>query len=927
MPLQESSIPEAVVPAVRARAPVPLLSALARVPGWTWLTVAGVLWLASSAAWVIAPWGGAVARLVWGIFYDLPVGPIIALLCWRAARAAGDSARLRRGWLLFGSGYFISWCGNCVYNYNAGIVGIEVFPSLADVFFLSAYPLLFLALLHFTAPLASRNEQLKFGLDIATVMVSAVVALWYFVLRHIEADSDATLLARSVSLAYPLMDILLAFGVSIALLKQRSAQQLGPVLLLMASQIAMFSGDVIYMIATTESTYVSGGVADICFIVSFALMMIAAESQTWVRQVARAATTPDYVYQTHWAPYVAVAAAYALLLFTHLGQLIDPAGVFALTALLLTGLTTLRQVLAHHENADLRARHVMRKVEARFSSLVKNSSDIIMVVDDQEHIRFATPSAEKSLGYALDALHSAPLTTLAHPDDLIAMREFLRDLTHDPTLIGPVEWRLATNDGDWRRIEVIGTNLLDDPAVEGLVLNCRDITERKHLEEQLRYLAFTDPLTRLANRTVFNDRLQVALNHRDVAEQHLAVIFADLDNFKKVNDSLGHEMGDRLLAIAAKRLVRATRSIDTVARLGGDEFALLIESAQTTEEIIALAERLLATLSQPYELERRSIPMSCSLGIAIACPADSAQDLLRNADLAMYKAKSAGKSCYRLYESAMHANVLERVELEVDLRRGLVEGEVFPHYQPIIDLRSGATVGVEALVRWRHSERGMIAPMSFIGIAEESDIIIDLGRQMLNAACAQGSRWTAEFPPETLQHLSVNISARQLEHPDLAADVARALDKSRLRPDRLVLEITESALMRDVGRVQVQLAALKSLGVRIALDDFGTGYSSLSYLHRFPIDILKIDRSFVHDLARSRDSVELVRSIVTLANALDMDTVAEGIETSEQAARLRSFGCSMGQGYLFARPDTPERIAPTLGTARKIPSLTLVSSS
>ncbi len=431
-----------------------------------------------------------------------------------------------------------------------------------------------------------------------------------------------------------------------------------------------------------------------------------------------------------------------------------------------------------------------------------------------------------------------------------------------------------------------------------------DITLRKQLEMQLQHQAFHDSLTGLANRALFRDRVAHALARQARSHGAVSVLFSDLDDFKTVNDSLGHDAGDQLLVAVAERLRAVMRPEDTIARFGGDEFAILLE--ETTEDgTRRAAERILEALRSPFEFHGRQVVMHASIGAAITAGGDTEpDDLLRQADLAMYTAKTSGKGRFAFYEQHMHAAAVTRMELKADLEHAIEDHEFELYYQPIIDLRSGSVAGLEALVRWHHPERGLVLPTEFIPIAEETGLIVALGRWVIDAACAQLAAWgRSGRPPGPLhEHLSVwvNLSARQLQEPDFVETIAGALASSGIRPDRLTLEITESALMADLDQSAATLHRLRALGVRLAIDDFGTGYSSLSYLERLPVEVLKMDRSFTAAIGHGRDVPVLVRSIVKLGQTLHMEVLAEGIETAEQLARLRAIDCRLGQGFHFS---------------------------
>ncbi len=442
--------------------------------------------------------------------------------------------------------------------------------------------------------------------------------------------------------------------------------------------------------------------------------------------------------------------------------------------------------------------------------------------------------------------------------------------------------------------------------IEGTLGLAVDITERKILETQLTYRAFHDPLTGLANRALFRDRVMHALS-RIGRGKHVAIVFLDLDDFKTVNDSLGHAEGDRLLAAVGSRLVGAVRSHDTVARFGGDEFAILLEDMVSKDEALDVVSRVEESLRAPIGLRGREVNVTASLGLAHAAPGDAADDILRNADVAMYNSKEAGSARHTVFEPQMHAAIVDRLELESDLRGALDRQELHLLYQPVVALDTGVLQGFEALSRWSHRSRGVLAPHHFIQLAEDTGLIVAIGRWVLNSACDELSRWhrLAASGAEGLHselRMGINISGSQLEHETFVSDVAAAIERSGAPADRVVLELTEGTLMRRTSDILLKLHALKALGVQLAIDDFGTGYSSLSYLQRFPIDVLKVDKMFVEGIAGAGSDGALARTIVALGEMMHVRTLAEGIETWEQCDALAALGCKFGQGYLFAHP-------------------------
>ena len=479
------------------------------------------------------------------------------------------------------------------------------------------------------------------------------------------------------------------------------------------------------------------------------------------------------------------------------------------------------------------------------------------------------------------------------------------------TVTGEVRIRTANDSTLW--VELRCTNLLDDPAVSGVVVNTHDITARKQVERELEHQAFHDSLTSLANRALLKDRIDHALARR-APDNDVAVVFCDLDGFKLVNDTLGHDAGNEMLRIAARRLSAAVRSGDTVARLGGDEFGVLLEgSSRPVEDTAVIAERMRDALSDPAEVAGIPLIVTGSLGYAVASEGGqtTSEELLRDADTAMYRAKGAGRNQIARYLPSMRAADLSRAQIESDLRLAVTRGEFVVHYQPVVELTTRRVVGFEALVRWDHPTRGRLQPDDFVAIAEDTGAIVDIGMWVLNSACRTARSWQRRMPDGAPFTMSVNLSALQLADPRLVTDVADALAASGLPPAALVLELTESVIVEKPDEVASRFRDLKALGVRLAIDDFGVGYSSLSYLRQFPVDILKIDRSFVEAIHRDDQGEAIVRGLLELARSLGLDTIAEGIETDAQWHALSLDGCLLGQGYLFGKPHD-ERVATEL---------------
>ncbi|CAE6909047.1 hypothetical protein R69608_03414 [Paraburkholderia nemoris] len=559
------------------------------------------------------------------------------------------------------------------------------------------------------------------------------------------------------------------------------------------------------------------------------------------------------------------------------------------------------------KNVDAAAQDALRTSEQRLQALVANTSDAILVSDVDGTVIYEAPTRRPDPLKNMGQLVGTSLLDPIHPIDRPTLQGLLETVSSTARSTKSIEIRTRGEGDAWRYIQLTLTNLLDEPAVGAIVATASDTTERKNFEEQLARRAFYDTLTSLPNRALLLDRISQAEARARERNAMIGVVFIDLDNFKRVNDSLGHHVGDRLLIAAAKRLEGCVRPTDTVARLGGDEFVILLEhlGSEATNEGTLVADNILAQFSQPFDLDNKQYIVSASVGLAFAHAGrgrGDADTLLRDADVAMYRAKNGGKGRYVVFEENMHAEAVKKLEIETDLRYAIEHRDLRVYFQAIMQLQEAGFREMEALVRWQHPTRGLLPPSEFIAIAEESGLIIPLGRYVLEEACLQVARWQREFPTEPPLQISVNLSPRQFDDPNLVADVAAALSNAQIAAASLKLEVTEGLIMRDTERSIETLQKLKDFGVTIAIDDFGTGYSSLSYLRRLPLDVLKIDRSFVQGIGTSAEDDAIVRAVISMAQSLGLSVTAEGIETSEQATLLREWSCQTGQGYLFSRP-------------------------
>jgi diguanylate cyclase (GGDEF)-like protein/PAS domain S-box-containing protein len=576
----------------------------------------------------------------------------------------------------------------------------------------------------------------------------------------------------------------------------------------------------------------------------------------------------------------------------------------------LVGLSAAMEILASQatlagERVTLNREVIRQGSEAYFRTLVQDTSDAILIIDDDGNVRYATPSATSIFGDVRVA--GSRLRDLVGPDEQDEVTDLLARMLSQPGRSAYEDWRIVRADGRNVQVEVRCSDLRADSTVDGLVLTLRDVTERRELENTLKDLAFHDALTGLPNRLLFQDRAMHALTRARREGTIVGVLFVDLDDFKLVNDTLGHGVGDELLVAAGKRLSGVVRDADTVARLGGDEFAILIENVPDVAAVETFAERVVHAFSLPFLLASGSAMATATVGIATTQDSTSVADLLRHADLALYSAKAAGKRGWRRYEPVLSTGLARRRELQAALEEAVATSAFTVAYQPIVALADGQVIGFEALLRWPHPQWGVLSPDQFIALAEETGYIVPMGSWVLERALADLERWQRQSVRKAPLYMSVNVSARQFREPGFVDYVRQVFAKSGVPSSSLMLELTESVLLPHDDRVGDDLAALKASGIRLAIDDFGTGYSSLSYLKGLPIDVIKIDKSFVDGIDTSELQEALAESIIRMARTLRLEVIAEGIENMAQRDKLMRLGCRYGQGYLLAKPLSPEK--------------------
>ncbi len=865
---------------------------------------------------------GAVTNWIdnWGL-------TLLAASAALPAALAGKQANggRRWGWWLIGLGA-VSWAlGNVLYTVNPDAAS----PALNDLCYLGAVPLAAVGLVLIGSQHMTRGGLVRLTLDGLTVLPATLFISWALVLQSIWlADTDPanhyTVAATITYLAYPLTDILL---VALALLV--AARQTGrlrlPIGLIATGYLGLAIADSGYNYYTSVGTYVGSTVfwTELGYTIGFSLLGLGL-LDAWLLSTRRTSTNAALTAtrERGLLCYLPVACAAIIAIRQELIHAPGDAVLFW-SGLTVLGLVLLRQLLALRENDSLR-RTLERRVaevlrergnlktsEERFRSLIENSSDVILILDSDLCVRWASHSLKTVIGLSPEAVVGSSAEAMIQSDDRARVGRALRDGVRDRLGSSAIECRVLGSRGEIHSVDVHVANLIDDPAVQGIVLNIRDVTERRALEAELVHQALHDPLTNLPNRTLLIDRLDHELRRRRDRDQFgPAVLFLDLDGFKTVNDTQGHHAGDVLLQHVAVRLSRLMRPGDSIARMGGDEFAVIVVNSPGPGEADRVAARLITAMATPFGVEGHDLLMSASVGVSMATTGgETAGDLLQQADLAMYRAKELGGNRAEVFVPGLKLSVQQRLDTESALRSALANGEFRLHYQPILELATHRMVGTEALIRWLVPDGTMVPPLDFIPLAERSGLIVPIGRWVLRTACEQTRRWQLEEPDSEGFSVSVNVSARQLREPSFADDVMGALRDSGLAATSLILEVTESVLVEDIERTSAILATLRGEGIRIAIDDFGTGYSSLSYLRTLPVDILKLDRSFVAGITANSSTSAVARSVLTLAAALGLSVVAEGIETLTQLEELVRLGCEAGQGFHFSAPVAESEVA------------------
>jgi diguanylate cyclase (GGDEF)-like protein/PAS domain S-box-containing protein len=877
------------------------------------------------AAWLQFNWGGIATTQKFDDIGEFVIAFLAAAACvFTAVRHRG---RTRMAWALMAASAFAWGAGEVAWSYFELLKGQQVpFPSFADLGYLTAVPFAIVGVLCFPAAPARAVSLARTVLDGLLIAGSLLIISWSTVLGAVYRADSGDVFGKLIGLAYPAGDVVIGTMIVILAVRVPRATRL-PLYLLAGGLLANLLADSGFAYLTTTNQYGAGSVIDVGWAAGYLLIAIAAlRSASMPALTAGADSPPGHLGLL--LPYLPVAAGALVAAIQEVapGEL-DPVVFWSLLAVIV--LVVIRQFLTLSDNLALNRQleanaAELAKGHEHFRSLVQNSSDVITLIGRDGIIRYQSASVERILGYSEDALIGKPFGDIVHADDRIQM---LRKIDEAINIIGPpiaLECRLQRNDDSYCSVEVTVTNLLELPSVQGLVLNTRDVSERKALEQKLIHQAFHDSLTDLPNRAAFRTHLDHAL--QGDRERGIAVLFLDLDDFKAVNDTLGHDMGDKLLVAVGARIASTLRPGDTVARLGGDEFAVLLKNMEDEKIASRVAERITRQFVTPFGIDGKEISMRASIGIAgVVSGQEAAEELIRNADVAMYIAKSKGKARYVEYDASLAGAALQLLELESDMHRALAEKQFVLQYQPVVMLESGAVHSVEALVRWNHPQRGLLEPADFISVAEHSGMIVELGRWVLQQAARDGRRWQVRYPSTPPMGISVNLYGRQLQHPELVSEVMDAVDAAGLDPQSLILELTESVMMADTESVARVLQELRGRGFRLALDDFGNGYSSLGRLRDFPVDILKMDASFVAGIGQGLIDGAILRAIIGLANSLGLMTIGEGIERSEQLAALNAMGCHAGQGLFLSKPVDFEGMEALLalciqsGSGRQLP--------
>ena len=827
---------------------------------------------------------------------------IAAVACMIAA--SYHSGRSRFAWVLLGTGALAWAAGEGVGAYYQ-FIGVQLtYPPITDIGHLAAVPLAVAGIAVF--PGRHRGaSRMPFLLDGAILAGALVLISWATVLGSVYHAGTSAGTPALTGLAYPISDIVMAVMALLLVGRTEGAGRL-PLLLVMTGIFANLLADSGSVYLTTVTGRAPAEIMGTGWVAGFLLMALGAVRASLL---AGSATRADDRPPARWAifiPYIPVAVAAVIAVLKNVSG--PPEALLLWDLIVVVALVIVRQFIVILDNQTLNQKlasqsAALRESEDHFRALVQNSGDAVLLADADGVVRFASSSMDRFFAYTSTELVGQPFSELLHPTDQPAFAAGLKKALTASALPVVVHCRFRHKLGSWTHCEVTITNLLHQSSSQALVLNIRDVTDRKDMEERLAHLAAHDPVTSLPNRLSFRNQLDEALQ-RSAPGRGVAVLALDIDDFKLVNDALGERASDDLLGMIGGRLGKLIPPADVVARLGADEFAVLMQSVVNDEDPVRLADRIVEHFKAPFRVQEREMILRLSMGIAAqAGPEDTAETMMRNADIALNAAKAHGKGRYERYEAQQHVALSARMELESDLARALERRQFVLHYQPAVRLRDGTLLGFEALVRWNHPRRGLLSPADFIGLADDTGLIVPLQRWVLGQACADGRHWQIQFPVEQALHVSVNVSQRGLADADLAADVEHACTAAAFAPKGLVLELTQGATLEGKDTL-ARLLELHERGVKLALDDFGAGSAPLTALRDLPVDIVKLDHSFVARMAASSTDATVARAVIDLGNTLGMMTMADGIERAEQFSALRAIGCVAGQGYYLSRPLT-----------------------
>lgn len=850
-------------------------------------------------------WGSHELALVMGDFGLSAAALIAAVSCLLYARAR--HSRFRPAWLLFALSSAMAAGGNAIWGWYEVVLDREVpSPCIADLFFLCFAPPAIVGLLVLAKRPVTRAGWVCLALDAWLIGGSLLTLSWSLALAHTAHVQGESVAPAALALAYPLLDIVLVSMV-LALHFRRSATNRSAINTAIAALALTVLCDALFTSPLLRESYRSGQLLDAGWFAGSLLLAYAPWGARRTAETARPQRGPRHPSRpvagslAALTPYLAAAVCTLGILYNVIeGRRVDR--VVVLTGCTVVLALVVRQGIMLLDNIALT--HELAQKENHFRSLVQGSSDVIMIAAPTGILRYVSPAASGVYGREAEDLIGSELASLIHPEDLgrvvLEVRRFLAAKpAEEPTT--RIECRFKSGTGDWLNVESTVNR-----HQGGLIFNSRDVTERVRLQAQLQHNAEHDPLTDLPNRALFTKRVRQALTGRRAGDQGTAVLFIDLDGFKGVNDRLGHQAGDELLIQAARRLQDSVRAGDTAARLGGDEFAALIVGDGTRDQsarefqVREIADRLRLTLSQPYRLDGNDVRVAASIGVAFAEPATTPTDLMRNADLAMYRAKAAGKDRVELYAPQMQAEVVRRTELDARLRSALHEGEFALLHQPVVSLTTGRIDAVAAQARWRSAQGILFTPAEFLRVAEDTDRTAELGRWLLEEAVEQAAE------RGNLGHrvpVSVRMSARRLLDKSLPlGSIEALLIRHGLPSGALVIELADSDPRISFDDLELRLVSLRRLGVRIALDGFGSGYAAINALRRLPVDVLKLDRGLVEGVVESARLHKITAGLLRIACDLGMQSVADGVDVPEQVLALRAMGCTHGQGMAFSGP-------------------------